>query len=102
MAGCRVLGCGGYGVSTLGSFAGGGAGAWGVAMFKMAASFLRSVVCFSPRCGMGLDGVGFCITPVRSAAALVTTSSGDRLGKFLWNGNSSVVLDTYSDAVLDM
>ena len=51
---------------------------------------------------MGLDGVGLCITPVRSVAGLVTAYAGDRLGNFFWNGNSSVVSDTRSDAVLGM
>ena len=82
MAGCCVLSCGGFGVSTLGSCAGGGAGAWGAAVLKMAAICLRAVVCFSPRFVMGLGGVGFYSASVRSAAALVTASAGDRLGKF--------------------
>ena len=51
---------------------------------------------------MGLDGVGFCRASVRSAATLVTTYAGDRLGKFFWTGNSSFVLDTRYDAVLGM
>ena len=51
---------------------------------------------------MGVDGVGFCSASVRSAAALSTASAGDRLGQFFWAGNSSVVLDTRSDAVLGM
>ena len=71
-------------------------------MLKMAASCLRDVVCFSTRCGMGMYGVGFCRASVRSEAALVTASAGDRLGKFFWTGNSSVVLDTHSNAVLGM
>ena len=102
MAGCFVLGCGGFGVSTLGSCARGDAGAWGAAMLNMAARLLSAIVCFYPRCGMGLDGVGCCIAPVRSAAALVTASAVDRLGKFFWAGNSSVVLDTRSEAVFGM
>ena len=102
VAGCHVLGCGGCGVYTLWSCAGGGDGAWGTAMLKMAASCLIDVVCFYPRCGMGLDGVDLCSASVRSEAALVTESSGNRLGKFFWTGNSSVVLDTSSDAVLGM
>ena len=51
---------------------------------------------------MGLDGVGFCRASVRSAAALVTASAGDRLGKFFWTGNSLVALDNRSNAVLGM
>ena len=51
---------------------------------------------------MGMYGVGFCRASVRSEAALVTASAGDRLGKFFWTGNSSVVLDTHSNAVLGM
>ena len=102
MASCCVIlrGCGGSGVSTLGSYAGGGSGAWVTAVLKMAAIFLRAVVCFSPRCGMGMDGVGFCWASVSSAAALGTTFAGERLGKFFWTGKSSVVSDTCSDAVL--
>ena len=49
---------------------------------------------------MGLDGVGCCSDSVSSVAALVTASDEDRLGKLFWDGNSSVVLDTRSDAVL--
>ena len=51
---------------------------------------------------MGLDGVGLCSAYVRSAAELVTASSGDRRGKFFWSGNSPFVSDTRSDAVLGM
>ena len=51
---------------------------------------------------MGLDGIRLCRASVRSEAALVTASAGDRLGKFFWIGNSSVLLDTHSDAVLGM
>ena len=104
MAGCYILlhGCGGSGVSTLGSCAGGCAGAWGTSVFKMTASCLRAVACLSPRCGMGLDGVGLCRTSVRSVNAIVTPSSSDSIGKFFWTGNSSVVSDTRSDAVLGM
>ena len=102
MAVCCVLGCGGFGVSTLRSCAGGGAGAWGTSMLKMAASCLSAVVFFSPRCGMGLGGVGFYSASVRSVAALVTASAEDRLGKLFWAVNSSFVSDTRSDAVLGM
>ena len=102
MVGCCVLlrGCCGSGVSTLGSCAGGGAGAWGTDVLRMVASCLRSGVCFSPRYGMGMDGVGFCRASGRSAATLVTVSVGERLGEFFWNGKNSVVSDTRSDAVL--
>ena len=42
---CVILrGCGGSGVSTLRSYAGGGSGAWVTAVLKMAAIFLRAVV----------------------------------------------------------
>ena len=102
IAGCQVLGCGCSGVSTLGSFEGGGDGAWGTSVLKMDDSCLRAVVCFYTRCGIGLDGVGFCRASVRSAVALVTASAENRLGKFFWTGNSSVVSDTRFDAVLDM
>ena len=102
MAGCCILGCGGSGVSTLGSCAIGGAGYWGTGVLKMAASCLRAVVCFYPRCGLGLDGVGFYRVSFSSVAVLVTASDGDRLGNLFWNRNSSVVSDTRSDAVLGM
>ena len=49
---------------------------------------------------MGLDVVGLCRAPVRSAAALVTVSAGNRLGKFFCTRNSSVVSDTRYDALL--
>ena len=102
MSGCCVLGCGGFGVFTFVSFVGGGAGSWDTDVLKMAASCLSAVVCFYPRCGMGMDGVGFCSASVGSEAALVTASAGDRLGKLFWAGNSSVVLDTRSDDVFGM
>ena len=102
MAGFHVIGCGGSGVSTLISFSRGGAGAWVMAVLNIASTFLRAVVCFSPRCGMEIDGVGFCRASVRSAAALVTASAGDKLGKFFWTGNSSFVLNTRYYAVLGM
>ena len=68
----------------------------------MADSCLRDIFCFSPRCVTGMGGVGFCSASVRSAAALVTASYGNRLGKFFRIGNISVVSDTRSDAVLGM
>ena len=102
MVGCCVIGCGGFGVSTLRSCAGGCAGAWGTAVLKMDASCFSAVVLFSPRCVMGLDDVGGCSAYVRSVAALVTAYSGNILGKLFWAGNSSVVLDTRSGAVLSM
>ena len=100
MEGCCVLGCGGFGVYTIVRCAGGCAGAWGTALLNMAASCLSAVVFFSPRCGMGLGGVGFYSASVRSVAALVTASAEDRLGKLFWAVNSSFVSDTRSDAVL--
>ena len=48
---------------------------------------------------MGLDGVWFCRVSVRSAANLVTASAGNRLSKFFWTRNSSVVVDICFDAV---
>ena len=49
-----------------------------------------------------MDGVGCCSAYVRSLAALVTASAGDRLGNLLWDGNISVVSDTHYDAVFIM
>ena len=102
MAGCCILVCGGFDVSTLGSCAGGGSGTWVTDVFKMADSCLRDIFCFSPRCVTGMGGVGFCSASVRSAAALVTASAGDRLGKFLCTRNNSVVSYTRSYAFLVM
>ena len=102
MTGCCILGCGGFGVSSLRSCAGGGAGALVTAVLNMAASFIRAVVCFSPRCGIGMYGSRFCSASVRSVAELVTASAGDRLGKFLCSGNSLVVSDTGFYAFLGM
>ena len=104
MEGCFVLlrRCGGSSVSALIIFAGGGAGDCGAAVLKMAASCLSAVVLFYPRCGMGLDCVGFCQASVRSAAALVTISAYERFGKLFWTRKSSSVSDTCSDAVLGM
>ena len=102
MVGCCVLVCGGFGVSTLGGCVGGCAGAWGTAVLKMAASCLNAIVCFYLRYGMGMDGIGCCSASVGSAAALVTASDGNRLGKFFWDGNISVVSDTCSNDVLGM
>ena len=75
---------------------------WGMSVLKMDSSCLRAVVCLSRRCGVGLDGLWLCRASVRSEAALVTASASDRLGKFFWIRNSSVLLDTHSDAVLGM
>ena len=102
MAGCHVLlsGYGGSVVSTLGSCAGGGDGSWGTFVLNMDSSCLRTVVCLSPRCSMGLDVIRFCRASVRSSAVLVTKSAGDSLGEFFWTGNSPVVSDTHSNAVL--
>ena len=104
MAGSCFLLCsyGGSGVSTLVTCAVGVAVAWGKYVLNMAASYLRAFFCLSPRCGMGLDGVGFCRASVRSSAALVTASTGDGIGKFFCTGNSSVMSDTCYDAVLGM
>ena len=51
---------------------------------------------------MGMDGVGCCSDSARSADTVVTAFAGDRLGKIFWAGNSSIVSDTRSDAVLVM
>ena len=102
MAGCRVLIFGGFGVSTLGSCAGGGAGAWDTAVLKMSNSCVRSVFCLSTMCGMGVNGIGVFRASVRSAAVLVAAYAGDRLGNLFWTRNISVVSDTRSDAVLGM
>ena len=51
---------------------------------------------------MGMDGIGCCSASMGSAAAIVTTPAGDRLGKIFWDENSSVVSDTRSNAVLGM
>ena len=104
VAGCCVLPlrCCCSGVSTLGSCALGADGACGTVTLKMATSFLNTAVCFYLSWGMGMDGVGFWRTSIRSAAALVTESAGERLGNFFWTGKSSVVLDTCSNAVLGM
>ena len=102
MVGFCVIGYGGFGVSTLGRCVGGCAGAWGTAVLKMAASRLSAIVFFSPRYGTGMYGVGCCSAYLSSVAALVTASSGYRLGKLFWAGNSSVVSYTRSYTVLGM
>ena len=102
MADFCVLGCGGFGVSAPGSCAGVGGGDWGTDVLKMAASCMSAVVCFYPRCVMGMDGVGFYSDSVKPVTALVTTSTGNSFGKFFWSGNSSVVSYTRYGAVLGM
>ena len=97
-----VLVYGVFAVSTLESCAEVGAGVWGTAVLKMVAGCLSSIFCFFPRCKMGLDGVRCCSASVRSAAALVTVSTGDRLGKLFWDENRSVVSDTHSNDILGM
>ena len=52
--------------------------------------------------GMGVDGAGLWGAYVRSTAALVTTSVGERLGNFFWTGKISIVWDNPSDDVLGM
>ena len=51
---------------------------------------------------MRMDGVGLCRAYVSPAAGFLNASSRNRLGKFLWTGNSSVVPDTRSDDVWGM
>ena len=96
MGGCCILGYGGFVVSALGIFSGGGSSTWGTSMLKMSASCLSAVVCFIPTYIMGMDGVGFCSASLRSAAGIFTASAVNIIGKFFWAGNSSVVSDTHS------
>ena len=71
-------------------------------MLKVADSLFSVAVCFSPICGMGLDGDGFWRASVRSAYAHVTASAGDRLGNVFLTGKSYVVPENCSDDVLGM
>ena len=71
-------------------------------MLKVADSLFSVAVCFSPICGMGLDGDGFWRASVRSAYAHVTASAGDRLGNVFLTGKSYVVPENRSDDVLSM
>ena len=66
----------------------------------MADNCISAAVCFSPRCRIGLEGSGFWITSMSSAAACVTASSGVRLGSLFYAGEISVVSGACSEAVL--
>ena len=81
---------------------GGGDGYCGTSMSNMDANFFSAAVCFSPSCGMRLDGVGFWRTSVGSDVVCVTKSSRERLGNFFCTGKSSIMSETRSDAVLGM
>ena len=107
MVGCRVvpLFYDGSGISTLGICAGGVDGYCGMAMLNMVASCLVLLFVFLQGDGwvcMWLDGAGLWSTSVRSDAACVTSSAGDRIGNFFYNGNISVVSELHFDAVLVM
>ena len=71
-------------------------------MLKVSANLFSVAVCFSPSCGMGLDGDGFWGDSVRSAYVHVTASAGDRLGNVFCTGKSYVVPENSSDDVLSM
>ena len=73
-----------------------------MAMINMAANLSSAAIFFSTSGGMGLDGAWFWRASVRSAAMCVTASVGDRIGNLFCTGNSSVVLETRSYAVLGM
>ena len=105
MASCCVLFllCVGLGVcSTLGSYAVGSYGYFGMAMLNMATSCFSASVCFYTSCRIGMDGAGLWRAYARSAAACVTTSDEERIMDFFCIGNSSIVPDTRSDDVLGM
>ena len=52
------------------------------------------------RCGIGLDGVVWSTVSINYSAECVTESSGDRIGIFVWDRKSSILLETLFDAVL--
>ena len=98
MVGCCVLPLiyGGSGVCyTLGSCSGGVGGSCSTAMLNMAANCFSDTLCFYQSYRMGMDRAGLWRASVRSAAACVTASAGDRLGNLLCTGNSSIVLETH-------
>ena len=85
MASCCVLFllCVGLGVcSTLGSYAVGSYGYFGMAMLNMATSCFSASVCFYTSCRIGMDGAGLWRAYVSSADVFVTAYAGDRLGDF--------------------
>ena len=105
LVGCRVffnLYSGAVVCSTLGSWSGRVVCGCGTSVLKSFSSYRRASVWLFPRCGIGLDGVGWSRVYVRSDAACMTPSSGDMLGSFVWDGKSSVVSYTISDAVLGL
>ena len=51
---------------------------------------------------MGMDGAGSWRAFVRSSAACVTTSAGERISNFFCTVKSYVVSETRSDAVFSM
>ena len=70
-------------------------------MLNMAANCFSAAV-FSPSLWAGMDGAGFWSASVRSAAACVIASTGERLGNFFCTRKISVVSEMCYDSVLDM
>ena len=71
-------------------------------MLKMAVNCFSAAFCFSKSYRMGMDGDGFWRDSVSYSDVCVTASSEDRLGNFFCTGNSSVVSETCSDAILSI
>ena len=71
-------------------------------MLKLDFNCYSAAVSFSPKCSMGLDGSGFWSASVRSAAACFTSSSGNNIGYLFCTGNSHVVSEMCSVAILDI
>ena len=73
-----------------------------VTVLNMAARWHSCAVCFSPWCGIRLDGVVFWRTFVRLAHACITKFSGKTLGTGISTGNISINSELHFEAVLGM
>ena len=69
-------------------------------MLNMAANLHDDVVCFYPKCGIGLAGSGLWSTSVRSATTCINLSDGDSLRSCFCYGKSYIVSEAHSEAVL--
>ena len=77
-----TLGSGAGNCSILGSCAGRGLCIFGTDVLNIFARFHSASICLFPKCLIGLYGVLWRRSSMRSSAACVTTSSGDSLGRF--------------------
>ena len=69
-------------------------------MLNIYTIWISASVYLLPKCGIGMEGVGWMSVYVRSTSMCVTASDGDSLGRVVRFGNSSAMPENNSDVIL--